>query len=56
MICFGGKFKWEDRQKLRRKALGFVRDLTDMRLASIDAAISKLDEQIARDEFLKEEK
>ena len=54
MICFGGKFKWEDRQKLRRKALGFVRDLTDMRLASIDAAISKLDEQIARDEFLKE--
>ena len=55
MICFSGKFKWEDRQKLRRKALGFVRDITDMRLASIDAAIAKLDEQIKRDEAKKVE-
>ena len=53
MICFGNKnFKWKDRQKWRRKALGFVRDLTDMRLAAIDAALAKLDEQIARDDFL----
>ena len=56
MMCFGNKnFKWEDRQKWRRKALGFVRDVTDMRLASIDAAIKKLDEQIARDEAKKVE-
>ena len=56
MMCFGNKnFKWEDRQKYRRKALGFIRDITDMRLASIDAAITKLDEQIARDEAKKVE-
>ena len=55
MICFGNKnFKWKDRQKWRRKALQLVRDVTDMRLASIDAALSKLDEQIARDEFLED--
>ena len=55
MICFGNKnFKWKDRQLWRRKALVMVRDLTDMRLASIDAAIGKLDEQIARDTFLEE--
>ena len=49
MMCFNKNFKWSDRQLWRRKALVLFRDLTDMRLAAIDAALAKLDEQIARD-------
>ena len=56
MMCFGQKFTWKDRQKFRRKMLGYFQDATEERLASINAAIGKLDEQIARDEFLNESK
>ena len=56
MMCFGQKFTWKDRQKFRRKMLGYFQDATEERLAAINAAIGKLDEQIARDEFLNESK
>ena len=54
MMCFGQKFTWKDRQKFRRKMLGYAKDATEQKLAALDAAITKLDEQIARDEFLNE--
>ena len=54
MMCFGQKFTWKDRQKFRRKMLGFAKDATEQKLAAIDAALSKLDEQIARDTFLED--
>ena len=53
-MCFGQKFTWKDRQKFRRKMLGFAKDATEQKLAAIDAALAKLDEQIARDNFLEE--
>ena len=39
MMCFGQKFTWKDRQKFRRKMLGYFQDATEERLAAINAAI-----------------